>query len=136
MSIKRILTIAPLAFLFGCPVSVGSIDEDNYAAKAAEATCKQMKACNPIQFYVDPDDVGVEGDAADLYPQGSMSDCIDEHTSYFEDLQDDLEDADCELDGDKASECFNSGSCKSQAENYSDFYDEDGEGSCQEMWEC
>ncbi len=131
MSIKRILTIAPLAFLFGCSVSVGSVDEDNFAEKAAEATCKQMKACNPVQFYVNPDDIGVEGDAADLYPEGDMASCIDEYTSAYEDMQDAAEDADCELDEDKATECFNTGSCKDQAENIEDISD-----ACDEMWDC
>ena len=88
MSIVRFATLAPLAFLLGCPVSVGSIDEDNFAEKAAEFTCKQMKECYPIQFYADPDDLGVEGDAADAYPNGDMEDCIDYYTEFAEDQQD------------------------------------------------
>ena len=131
MSIVRFATLAPLAFLLGCPVSVGSIDEDNFAEKAAEFTCKQMKECSPIDFYVDPDDLGVEGDAADAYPQGNMEDCVDFYTEFFEDAQDAADDADCDFDEDNANDCFQGGSCKDIAENY-----EDTSEACAEIFDC
>lgn len=131
MAIDRLLRIAPLALLLGCPVSVGNINEDNYAEKSAEFTCKQMKECYPIQFYADPDDLGIEGDAADAYPNGSMEDCIDYYTELAEDTLDAADDADCDFDEDKANECFQGGTCKDMAENI-----EDSSESCSEIFDC
>ena len=129
--LTRIARIAPLALLLGCPVSVGSVDEDNFAEKAAQFTCKQLKECSPIEFYVDPDDLGIEGDAADRYPNGSMEDCVDFYTESYEDLQDAADDADCDFDEDKANECFAGGTCKGIAENI-----EDTQESCSEIFDC
>jgi hypothetical protein len=129
--LTRIARIAPLALLLGCPVSVGSVDEDNFAEKAAQFTCKQMKECSPIEFYVDPDDLGIDGDAADQYPNGSMEDCVDFYTEAYEDIQDAADDADCDFDEDKANECFAGGTCKGIAENI-----EDTQESCSEIFDC
>lgn len=129
--LTRIARIAPLALLLGCPVSVGSVDEDNFAEKAAQYTCKQMKECSPIEFYVDPDDLGIDGDAADQYPNGSMEDCVDFYTEAYEDMQDAADDADCDFDEDKANECFAGGTCKGIAENI-----EDTQESCSEIFDC
>jgi len=131
MSFARFASLAPLALLLGCPISVGSVDEDNFAEKAAEFACKQMKECSPIEFYVDPGDLGIEGDAADAYPEGSMEDCIDYYTEAYEDMQDAADDADCDFDEDKANECFQGGSCKDIAENIEDIND-----SCSEIFDC
>ena len=86
-----------------------------------------MKECYPIQFYADPDDLGVEGDAADAYPNGSMEDCVDYYTEAAEDALDAADDADCDFDEDKATECFAGGTCKDMAENIED---SEGEASC------
>lgn len=131
MSFIKTIGLAPLSLLIGCGISVGSVTEDNFADKYAEYTCKQMKECSPIQFYVDPDDLDIDGDAADAYPNGSMEDCIDYYTEQAEDIQDSADDADCELDEDKATECFSGGTCKDIAENIEDIYD-----ACDEMFDC
>lgn len=137
MSITRLARFAPILLLAGCGiVSVGKVTEDNFAEKYAEYTCKQMKECNPIDFYVDPDDLGIEGDAADAYPQGDMDECIDYYTEVAEDALDFYDDADCDFDEEKANECFSGGSCKAIAESIGDKYTEDADGSCDEMFDC
>ena len=129
---NRIAFVAATLFLTGCPV--GDVTEDNFADKYAQATCSSMKKCNPISFYVDPDDLGIEDDDyADSFPVGDMDDCIDFYTEMAEDILDAADDADCELDEDNATDCLNggSGSCKTQAENI-----EDTQEACEDMIDC
>ncbi len=119
-----------LSGLTGCfGLGVGKVTEDNFAEKAAKSKCKQLKACDPITFYADPDDLGAFDD--DLYPEGDMADCLDEWTDFYEDLQEFYDDENCDFDEDKANECFNVGTCKNYAENLEDVND-----ACSEVFDC
>lgn len=120
------------------PVSVGDVNESNFAEKAAQAECQFMQACDPVQWQVDPEDQGFEpgsNEAERSCPQGDMGSCVSAWTEYYDEQQETLEAQGCELIPAQATACLNKGTCAEYAADYSMFQNAQT-GACYEMWDC